>query len=277
MNRRDIGSIFVVDAFVGEDMTGNPAAVCPRADWLSESTMQGIAQEMGLSETAFFAPRFDGQLLRWFTPITEVDLCGHATLASAAVYFANTDAKASVVHFYTLNAGLLRVSRRGELLEMDFPSRPAGRGQPEGIREIFGATPVEVLRIEGKTCMAVFEDEEVLRSLSPDPQAVMRLKESTVIATAPGKSADFVSRVFAPRAGIPEDPVTGSAHTTLVPYWSARLGRTELHAVQVSPRGGELFCADRGDRVAIAGRAAIRSVGRIVPAGPAPRVELAEA
>jgi PhzF family phenazine biosynthesis protein len=269
--------IYVADAFVGKGLTGNPAAVCPRDDWLSDEVMQSVAREMALSETAFFAPMDDGYLLRWFTPATEVDLCGHATLASAAIFFAHLDPGASAVRFHTLKAGTLTVTRHGDRLELDFPARKAAPGSLDGLSEALGAEPLEVRRIPGATCMAVFGSEDAVRGLAPDMVAVEALEDRMIIATAPGDKVDFVSRCFAPRAGIPEDPVTGSAHTTLVPYWSARLGKAELHAVQASARGGELFCTDRGDRVAIAGRAAIRSTGTLDLAGAAPRAELADA
>lgn len=277
MNALKSDRIYLVDAFVGADLAGNPAGVCPRVDWLPEESMQAIAREMALSETAFFAPRFDGQLLRWFTPATEVDLCGHATLASAAVYFAHIEPRASAVRFYTLKAGPLTVSRNGDLLELDFPARPAESAALAGLTAALGQEPEEVLRIPDATCMAVFATASAVRALSPDLEALSRLQDRMIIATAPGETSDFVSRVFAPRAGIPEDPVTGSAHTTLVPYWSARLGKADLHAVQASARGGELFCTDRGDRVAIAGRAAIRNAGTLDLTGASPRAELAGA
>lgn len=270
-------NIYAVDAFVGEGLAGNPAAVCPREDWLAEDVMQAVAREMALSETAFFAPRYDGYLLRWFTPTTEADLCGHATLASAAIYFTHMDPGASAVRFYTLKAGPLTVTRNGDLLELDFPAHPAERANLDGLAAALGATPVDILRSPDATCLAVFDNEDIVRGLTPDMAAVEALEDRKIVVTAPGETVDFVSRCFVPAAGIPEDPVTGSAHTTLVPYWSARLGRSDLHAIQVSARGGELFCADRGDRVAIAGRAAIRSVGTLDLAGAAPRAELVDA
>ncbi|MEN8197930.1 MAG: PhzF family phenazine biosynthesis protein [Pseudomonadota bacterium] len=276
MSEQDAG-IFVVDAFVGEGLTGNPAAVCPRENWLADDVMQAVAREMALSETAFFAPRDDGYLLRWFTPTTEADFCGHATLASAAVYFTHMNTGALAVRFHSLKYGPLTVTRNGDLLELDFPALPAEKSSLDGLSAALGAKPVEVLRIPGSTCMAVFENEAAVRGLAPDMAALTALADQKIIATAPGDKVDFVSRCFVPRAGIPEDPVTGSAHTTLIPYWSARLGKAELRAFQVSARGGELFCTDRGDRVAIAGRAAIRSSGTLDLAGSAPRAELVDA
>lgn len=276
MSEQD-AKIYVVDAFVGEGLTGNPAAVCPRDDWLAEDIMQAVAREMALSETAFFAPRDDGYLLRWFTPTTEADLCGHATLASAAVYFAHMDPGASAVRFHSLTAGPLTVTRNGDLLELDFPAHPAERANLDGLAAALGAEPVDVLRSADATCLAVFDNEDAVRGLAPDMAAIEALEDRKIVVTAPGDMVDFISRCFVPSAGIPEDPVTGSAHTTLVPYWSARLGKAELHAIQASERGGELFCADRGDRIAIAGRAAIRGSGTLDLAGATPRAELADA
>ncbi len=278
MSNEQDNNIYVVDAFVGEGLAGNPAAVCPRGDWLADDVMQEIAREMALSETAFYAPQGDGSyLLRWCTPATEVDLCGHATLASAAVYFAFLDPGASLVRFDSLKAGSLLVSRNGELLELDFPARPAKKDGADGLTAALGIEPAEVLRIPGATCLAVLDSEQALRDLSPDMAALSALPDRMTIVTAPGEGVDFVSRCFAPSAGIPEDPVTGSAHTTLVPYWSKRLGKTDLHAIQASARGGELFCSDRGDRIAIAGRAAIRKKGMLDLSGAAPRAELIDA
>lgn len=277
MNISEKNSIFVVDAFVGEGLAGNPAAVCPREDWLADDVMQSVAREMALSETAFFAPKGDGYLLRWFTPTTEADLCGHATLATAAVYFTHMDTGASAVRFHSLKAGSLTVTRNGDLLELDFPAHPAIRENLDGLSAALGAEPAEVLRSVDATCLAVFDNEEAVRGLAPDMAAVEALEDRKIVVTAPGEKVDFISRCFVPSAGIPEDPVTGSAHTTLVPYWSARLGKADLHAIQASARGGELFCTDRGDRVAIAGRAAIRSAGTLDLAGPSPRAELVNA
>lgn len=284
MNKQDL-KIYVVDAFVGEGLAGNPAGVCPLESWLPDETMQAVAREMGLAETAFIAPRDDGYLIRWFTPTVEVDLCGHATLATAAIYFTHMNTGASAVRFHTLTAGSLTVTRNGDLLELDFPARPPAPADIAGVAEALGATPVETLMVPGRACLSVFDNEEEIRALKPDMSRVAALSAALaidagpelIIATAPGIRSDFVSRVFAPRAGIPEDPVTGAAHTTLVPYWSARLGKTDLHAIQASARGGELFCTDRGDRVVMAGRAAIRGAGTLDLAGDVPRAELVDA
>jgi len=276
MSGRPERPLFVADAFTGQGLLGNPAAVCPLDSWPSDAAMQALATRLGLSETAFFAPNGDGTyLLRWFTPETEVDLCGHATLASGGVFFRKIDPGASAVRFSTLQAGDLTVTRSGDLLELDFPSQPAESATVDGIAEALDAEPVETLAIPGRASIAVFADETAVRGLDPDSRRVAALDAQMVIATARGRASDFVSRCFAPRAGIPEDPVTGSAHTILIPYWSRRLGKTKLHAIQVSERGGDLYCTDRGERVGIAGRVAIRQSGRVDLENPSPQPDFA--
>ena len=244
--------IFQLDAFASRLFGGNPAAVVVLPDWLPDATLQAIAQENNLSETAFVVPRGESFGLRWFTPAVEVDLCGHATLASAHVLFHHGYATgAEVVFRYA--GGTLTVSRRDGLLAMDFPSRPPMRvADDPSIAEALGAEPSVLLR--SRDFLAVFDTQEQVEGLEPDLAAVAALDAFAVIVTAPGKRCDFVSRFFAPAAGVPEDPATGSAHCTLVPYWSDRLGLEKLHAFQLSKRGGELFCEQRGDRVEIAGR-----------------------
>lgn len=244
---------FQVDAFTGEVFRGNPAGVCLLERWPGDDLLQAIAAENNLSETAFLVGREASRELRWFTPAVEVDLCGHATLASGHVIFSHLEPRHARAEFAT-KSGTLSVEKRDGLLWLDFPSRaPAPCATPAGLGEMLGARPSEVLC--ARDLMAVFEDEATVRGLQPDLAAVARLEHFALIATAPGRDADFVSRFFAPRAGIPEDPVTGSAHCTLVPYWAQRLGRKELRALQLSRRGGELFCVDRGERVLIGGRA----------------------
>ncbi len=278
MVANSVQPLYIVDAFTGDGLRGNPAGVCPLEAWPQDAEMQALAHRLALSETAYFAPedpvRF---LLRWFTPETEADLCGHATLASAAVYFREIDPAAPAVRFRSLKAGELTVTRAGELLELDFPSQPARPAPVAGIAAALGADPIETLAIPGRASVAVFADESAVRGLRPDMARVAALDGWKVIATAPGDVCDFVSRCFVPRAGIPEDPVTGSAHTVLIPYWSRRLGKAELHAVQVSERGGELFCTERGDRIGIAGRAAIRQRGHVDLESVSPEPELAPA
>ncbi len=245
--------LFQVDAFTSRLFGGNPAAVCPLESWLDDKTMQAIAAENNLSETAFFVGRGGGYELRWFTPLVEVDLCGHATLASAYVIFNRLEPSLSAVSFRS-KSGELQVTRSGDRLTLDFPAWPPERREvTEALTRALGAAPREVW--ESHDLMVVYDSEDDVRRLDPAMDRVAALEAFAVIATAPGRTADFVSRFFAPRHGIPEDPVTGRAHCTLTPYWARRLGKPQLHAVQLSSRGGELFCEDRGERVAIAGHA----------------------
>ena len=245
--------MFQIDAFTDRLFGGNPAAVCPLESWLDDAVMQSIAAENNLAETAFFVPNSAEYDLRWFTPATEVDLCGHATLASAWVVFNELAPERKAVTFST-RSGDLVVHRGGEWLVMDFPSKPAQPCEPPpALLDGLGRAPEAVFATDDY--MAVFASEDDVLALSPNMQALAQLDRRGVIVTAPSERADFVSRFFAPNVGIPEDPVTGSAHCTLVPYWSARLGKQQLHALQVSARGGELFCEDRGERIIIAGHA----------------------
>jgi predicted PhzF superfamily epimerase YddE/YHI9 len=250
---------FQIDAFTNTLFSGNPAGVCLLADWPPDAVLQSIAAENNLSETAFVIQRDSFFDLRWFTPAVEVDLCGHATLAAAHVIFRHLGRRGGEVRFQT-RSGPLSVSRDDELLIMDFPARPAAACDvPRLLCEGLGRVPT--FTAKSRDYLAVFDTEQTVRGLRPDMAALMQLDGLGVIATAPGENCDFVSRFFAPRAGVPEDPVTGSAHCTLVPYWAQRLGRPKLHAFQVSPRGGELFCEHSGERVAIAGRAVTYSSG----------------
>ena len=245
--------LYQVDAFTSRAFGGNPAAVCPLEEWLDDATLQGIALENNLSETAFFIDRGDHFDLRWFTPAAEVDLCGHATLATAYVLFNDLDIGGNEVHFDT-RSGRLTVRRNGDRLALDFPARPPEPWpEADAVAGALGRSPTEVLK--NVMCLAVFENEADVRALSPDFARIAALPCDGVIATAPGDLVDFVSRYFAPKHGIPEDPVTGSAHCVLTPYWAKRLGKARLTARQVSARGGELECEDRGDRVWIAGQA----------------------
>jgi len=254
--------IYQVDAFTDQVFGGNPAAVVLLDRWLSDEAMQAVAAENNLAETAFVVVEKDGHGLRWFTPSTEVDLCGHATLAAAHVLFHHVNFPGGEVYFRTLS-GILTVRREGDLIAMDFPARPAKPVQvKDELITALAARPEEVL--EARDVMAVFSSEEEIRSLTPDLAAVARLETFGVIVTAPGENCDFVSRFFAPQVGIPEDPVTGSAHCTLVPYWSEKLGREKLTARQLSERGGELFCEMRDDRIIIAGKVADYLTGSIL-------------
>lgn len=253
--------LFQVDAFTTERFRGNPAAVVPLAAWIDDALMQAIAAENNLSETAFFVREGDDYRLRWFTPGREVDLCGHATLASAFVLFSELEPLRESVTFHS-RSGPLTVTREGPRLTLDFPARPPEPcATPEALIRGLGATPERVMR--SRDYMAVFPAEPDVVALAPDMTALASLDALGVIVTAPGTRVDFVSRFFAPAAGVPEDPVTGSSHTTLVPYWSQRLGRKRLHALQVSRRGGELFCEDRGTRVAISGDAVLVLEGTV--------------
>lgn len=253
--------LYHVDAFASKVFRGNPAAVCPLDTWLPDAMLQNIAAENNLSETAFTVRRDNDFDLRWFTPITEVDLCGHATLAAAFVLFTEHGVEASSIRFHS-RSGLLTVSRDAGLLRLDFPSRPATScNVPDCLARGLGAKPQEVLKV--RDFLAVFNSEAEVRGLKPDFGALRSLDCLGVIATARGGDCDFVSRFFAPAAGIDEDPVTGSAHCTLIPYWAERLGKTKLFARQVSARGGELFCELVGDRVRIGGNAVLFSKGEI--------------
>lgn len=253
--------IFQVDAFAAVPFTGNPAAICPLDHWLPDSLMQSIAAENNLAETAFFVPEGAAYRLRWFTPTVEVDLCGHATLASAYVLWHKLGFQGEQIQFES-RSGTLTVSRQDSLIALDFPSRPpvACDVHPALLAAIGGA-PREILA--ARDYFVVYETEDEVQALQPNMFALAKVDRFAVIATAPGTHHDFVSRFFAPAQGIPEDPVTGSAHCTLTPYWSARLGKTKLKAKQISPRGGELLCEDRGPRVSMAGQAVLYLEGSI--------------
>jgi PhzF family phenazine biosynthesis protein len=257
-----------VDAFTTKRFHGNPAAIVPLDQWLPDETMQLIAAENNLAETAFYVNTGDRYHIRWFTPGAEVDLCGHATLATAYVILqirsTERDPKARVV--FDSKSGELIVDRDGDLFTLDFPARPPVPCEPDpALVAALGAKPAEILTARDYLC--VFDTEEEVRALKPNLQAIAALDKFAVIVTAPGGSShepcDFVSRFFAPAKGVPEDPVTGSAHCTLVPYWSKRLGKTKLHARQVSQRGGELWCEYLGDRVKMAGNAVEYMEGQI--------------
>ncbi len=253
--------IYQVDAFAAEVFAGNPAAVCPLESWLPDAVLQAVAAENNLSETAFIVKTSAGYDLRWFTPAIEVDLCGHATLGSAFVVATHLEPGADKVAFHS-KSGPLTVTREGDLYTLDFPARPPERIEDDGaVAAALGAAPVELWRA-GKT-MAVLEDEAAVLAAAPDLAKVAALPGDGLIVTAPGARHDFVSRYFAPHAGIPEDPVTGSAHCVLAPYWARRLDKARLTARQVSQRGGELVVEDRGDRVLISGRVAPYLEGRI--------------
>lgn len=249
--------LFQIDAFASRVFRGNPAAVCPLESWLDDETLQAIARENNQAETAFFVPAEADYHIRWFTPKCEVDLCGHATLAAAFVLFNALDEERRSVRFVS-RSGPLTVRRAGPLLAMNFPAlalRPCPN-PPDLLLRGLGERPAEVFSAEADTnYFAVYESESKVRALSPDLGLLERLHPYGVVATAPGESSDCASRYFAPSYGIPEDEATGSIHCALTPFWAKRLSRRSVHARQVSPRGGELFCEDKGRRVEIAGYA----------------------
>lgn len=244
---------FHVDAFAGEPFRGNPAGVCLLDHWLPDELMKRIAMENRHSETAFVVEESGALHLRWFTPVREVQLCGHATLATAHVFFTKRGFSKNTLRFETAS-GPLTVSREGPLLVLDLPSLPTEPCEvPAALVRALGKPPVEARR--ARAYLALLASEEEVRDLQPDLESVEELDAAGLIVTAPGQTVDFVSRYFAPRLGVPEDPVTGSAHCALVPYWAARLDRTRLEVRQLSARGGALRCELRGDRVRIGGQA----------------------
>ena len=246
-------TLYQVDAFTDKLFGGNPAAVCPLETWLSDDTMQSIAEENNLSETAFFVKRGETFDIRWFTPKIEIMLAGHPTLAAAHVIFRHLNHAGPRIVFQS-KSGRLEAERRGDLIRLDFPAyKPERVPEPPDLVTGLGRAPREVFK--GRDFLALFETEEDVLALAPDFGVLNRLDCLGIIVTAPGRSSDFVSRFFAPHVGINEDPVTGSAHTMLIPFWAERLGKRELHAFQVSKRRGELFCEDLGERVRIGGRA----------------------
>ena len=260
--------IFQVDAFTSELFHGNPAAVVPLEAWLPDETMQSIALENNLSETAFFVREADGYGLRWFTPTFEIDLCGHATLASAFVIFECLKAETDKINFRSDKSGDLSVEKNGNILTLDFPVRPVTPVEaPAGLFEAIGGKPIEVLK--ARDYFLVYETEQEVLDLKPDFSALhkiaafLKIDAHGFIVTAPGNSSDFVSRFFAPEVGVFEDPVTGSSHCNLIPFWAERLGKEKLFARQVSARGGELYCELVGDRVKIGGNAVLYMTGEI--------------
>ena len=254
---------FVVDAFADTLFQGNPAGVCLLDTWLKDHLMQQIAAENALSETAFVVKQDGYYDLRWFTPTTEVDLCGHATLASAFVVTQFLDPGISSMDFHT-KSGLLSVTKSDDLFELDFPAR-----KPQKIQvtpQMEQALGVPILEAhKARDTLLLLESEEQVKDLQPDFNLIANLPDCfAVIATAKGENVDFVSRFFAPGAGVPEDPVTGSAHSTLIPFWAQRLHKEDMIAKQLSKRGGTLFCKNQGDRVKISGRAVLYLQGELV-------------
>lgn len=255
--------IYQADAFTDQLFGGNPAAICPLDEWLSDEVMQKIAVENNLAETAFFVKTKEGYKLRWFTPEYEIDLCGHATLASAHILFTELGYQDDTIHFETVKSGTLTVKRDGDRYIMDFPSRPPiPIEEPNGLVEALGGIPPKAI-LRSRDFFVVYESELDVREMSPDFFALSKLDTVGIIVTAPGDNVDFVSRFFAPGAGIPEDPVTGSAHCNLIPYWAKQLGKDQLHAYQISARKGELWCTLQDERVLMSGKAVTYLKGEI--------------
>lgn len=254
-------ALYQVDAFAAAVFAGNPAAVVPLQAWLDDEVLQAIAEENHLSETAFFVPDGETFALRWFTPVEEVDLCGHATLACAHVLYTHLGFSKPAVCFQS-RSGPLSVKRTGDGYRMDFPAEPVEAvAPPEPLVAGLGVAPKSVLA--GSDYLAVYDSEQTIRSLAPDFPQLRTLGLRGVVATAPGDDCDFVSRCFYPRLGIEEDPVTGSAHCAMAPYWAERLGRTRLQARQLSRRGGVVDCEVHGGRVLLTGSAEDYMVGTI--------------
>jgi len=255
--------LFQVDAFTRKLFGGNPAAVCPMRVWPKTHVMQSIAAENNLSETAFIVGGQGKFRIRWFTPTAEVDLCGHATLAAGYVVLNHIDKSLKSVKFLSDRSGLLAVSRAGDMLAMDFPSLPPKPcAPPEGLVRALGGKGA-IATLEERDYIVVFETEAQVRALKPDMAKLRRFEKQGVVATAKGDKADFVSRYFAPKVGVPEDPVTGSTHCSLVPFWSKMLKMDRMIAHQVSARGGEIMCVQKDKRVFLAGQAVLYMRGAI--------------
>jgi len=254
---------YMVDAFSQQTFGGNAAAVCPLVEWLPDATLLAMAKQHNQSETAFFVRTDSGFELRWFTTQYEINLCGHATLAAAHVIFEHLDYPHTDIRFSTRFVGELRVTRNGDWLTLDFPAwetKPVDA--PPLLLESLGINGCEEVRL-GRDYLVVLKDEMQVRNLRPDIHAMLPL-EKMVCVTAPGEQYDFVSRFFCPGEAVAEDPVTGSAHSMLIPYWGDKLGKTTMLAKQVSARGGELRCQWNGDRVLIGGQAATYLIGKVM-------------
>ena len=256
--------LYQADAFTDKLFGGNPAAVCILTGWLADETLQAIAAENNLAETAFIVQTSNRYEIRWFTPTVEVDLCGHATLASAHILFEGYNLPGDTIEFYSPRSGVLKVTKQDGLLTMDFPRDIFEKvATPAGIAEGIGITPLETYK--GKTdYMAIVATQSGVESIRPDFSKILQLDARGLIVSAPGDNCDFVSRFFAPQSGIDEDPVTGSSHTTLTPYWSEKLDKKTLSAMQLSARKGYLQCTDKGERIEISGKAVTYLAGEIV-------------
>ena len=255
--------ILQVDAFTKKPFGGNPAAVVPLGSWLADETMLAIAAENNLAETAFFVKDGDRYDIRWFTPKVEVNLCGHATLASAHVIFNELKLESSGIKFRSHKSGELGVTKNGDRLVLDFPAYPMTEIEPIQMLVEAEVPPLKYWESQGNMLFLLLENQKAVEDLEPDMHRVLELPYDEVVITAQGDDCDFASRMFAPRIGIPEDPVTGAIHCSLIPYWAGVLGKNELFARQVSKRGGELFCELAGDRVKIGGNAVLYLKGEI--------------
>lgn len=259
--------LFHVDAFTKQPFSGNPAAVCPLQAWLDDESLRKVAAENNLSETAFLVPGGDHYDLRWFTPRGEVRLCGHATLASAHVVLNLLQPRLDCVRFKTRQSGTITVRKDDDLFSMDFPALFAKTctNPPDELAGALGPGPVpsNVLAVN-ETYIAVYETKDAIQKMCPDFARLEQLHPFVVVVTAPGEDEDFVSRYFKPSYGMPEDPVTGSAHCALTPYWAERLGESQLHARQLSERGGELWCEMAEDRVILKGNTILTMQGELV-------------
>lgn len=253
---------YIVDAFTDRVFAGNPAAVCVMDEWLQDEVMLNIAKENNLSETAFAVKEGDHYRLRWFTPGDEIDLCGHATLATGYVILRFIEPEAEVVHFETLS-GRLTVAKKGEIYEMDFPAYRLN--EVDVTQEMLDAVGTDIVEAYlDRDLLCVLESEEYVRQFQPDFEKIKNLKDGLLLnITAPGRDSDSVSRSFAPKLAVNEDPVCGSAHCHIIPYWSTRLGKEEIVAYQASERGGTLYCKYRGDRVVLGGKAALFAIAEI--------------
>lgn len=255
-------SLFIVDAFAEKIFTGNPAGVCPLAEWLPDELMQKIAMENKHAETAFIVNEPEGRRIRWFTPLAEVDLCGHATLASAHIFYNHLGFNEEEITFNS-RSGILKVKRNGDMFTLDFPTDNIEKvDTPQNLLDAFNEKPIECYN--GKMdYMLIYETQEQIEDAKPLLNEIAKSASRGAIITAPGNSVDFVSRYFAPQFGVDEDPATGSAHTTLIPYWQNKLRKTEMEAVQLSERKGYFKCKYAGNRVEISGKAFTYSVGTI--------------
>jgi PhzF family phenazine biosynthesis protein len=256
-------TIYQVDAFAEKVFTGNPAAIVPLEEWIDDDLMQKIGMENNLAETAFFVKTDNGYHIRWFTPTLEIDLCGHATLGSAYIIKNFIEPHLAEINFTTQKVGALRATAKDGIYTLDFPSRmpQPGDAPDKLLKSLNITTAVEVLK--SRDYFVVLPNEDAVKNVEPDFTLMKELDSVGVIVTAKGQSADVVSRCFYPGAGIPEDPVTGSAHCNIVPYWSDKLGKTKLFCKQLSQRGGDLHCELEGDRVLMSGKCVLFLEGEI--------------